>query len=356
MDHCDRYSLRKTARRSFFIGSNTGDGFKLSTDPGLSEDNNERTVIMKGGPGTGKSTLMKTFADRARKAGYDVVEYYCSSDPDSLDAVRAVREGRSILVCDGTSPHVKEMKYPGAASTIFDLSCAWDERRLESERGRIEALTGRKRECFDRAGAALRAACEMSRLARSVGTSSVDTAKLSGFAERCAAAFRRDEGGRRDVITSAISMSGAVTLDTHVSRAQETVFVEDSFGSFGAVLSAMSCALSDRRVSHEVALCPEDPSLVEALYVVGARKLYTAAVMIPGAKRLNCARFVTCEAKKHRTLYRFSKKSAESLVSCALDHLAEAKKYHFELESIYAPSMDFDKVGRLASEKLYSLL
>ena len=356
MDNCGRYSLRSTRERSFFIGSNTGDGFRLSPDRDLDEENNDRVIIIKGGPGTGKSTLMKEFSSRAERAGYSVTEYLCSSDPASLDAVRICTGGRTVLVCDGTSPHVTEMKYPGAVSSVFDLSTFWNVKMLILQREKIVELSAKKRECFERAASLLRAARETENLARSVGISALDTKKLAGFAQRCAAKIKRDFGTGRPVITSALSMNGAVTLDTHISEADEVVFVEDYFGVSGAVLEFISAALSDRGVSHEVSLVPEDHTRIEALYINGIKRLYTAAVHVSGAKHLNCARFVNAEAKAHRALFRFSEKCSGTLISSALDNLAEAKNYHFELERIYSQTMDFDAVSRLASKKLYSLL
>ena len=186
MDNKCRYTLIKCGVRSYFIGSNTGSGFRLSPDPGLREDGCGRMIIMKGGPGTGKSTIMKHFSNRAAAAGYFVTEYFCSSDPSSLDAVRAQRGEKSIVVCDGTAPHVTEMKYPGAVSGIKDLSTARDEAQLIPHREEIVLLTEKKKNCFAKAEASFRAAGVISGVAYKIGREAVNREKLNGFARRTA--------------------------------------------------------------------------------------------------------------------------------------------------------------------------
>ena len=65
----------------FFIGANTARGFVNDADDIFS--GLKKLYILKGGPGTGKSTWMKRAAEKAEKAGYPVERYFCSSDSSS---------------------------------------------------------------------------------------------------------------------------------------------------------------------------------------------------------------------------------------------------------------------------------
>ncbi len=88
---------------NFFLGANSGGGFQSLydgfTDPGGLRD----LMVLKGGPGVGKSTFMKYIGRRAEEAGEDVEYIWCSGDPDSLDGVLLPRLG--IAAVDGTAPH-----------------------------------------------------------------------------------------------------------------------------------------------------------------------------------------------------------------------------------------------------------
>ncbi|MBR2054617.1 MAG: ATPase, partial [Clostridia bacterium] len=100
-----------------YLGSNTAEGF-------FGYYNNlqaaaERAVIIKGGPGVGKSTLMKKVAAHYEEKGLTVHYYHCSGDPDSLDAVFVQENG--FLMADGTSPHVLDPIRPGARDGILKI-------------------------------------------------------------------------------------------------------------------------------------------------------------------------------------------------------------------------------------------
>ena len=90
-------------RIQYFLGANAPGGF-CSLYPELLPPDAARAIyILKGGPGCGKSTLMKRVADRLEEAGLEAEYILCSGDPDSLDAVVFPRAGAAIV--DGTAPH-----------------------------------------------------------------------------------------------------------------------------------------------------------------------------------------------------------------------------------------------------------
>ena len=84
-----------------FFGAATVNG-NVNYIPEVTQEIPKRYLI-KGRPGTGKSTFLKKIALAAKQAGYDVEIYHCSLDPKSLDLV-AVRECGFCLF-DSTAPH-----------------------------------------------------------------------------------------------------------------------------------------------------------------------------------------------------------------------------------------------------------
>ena len=88
--------------KKVFPGNNTSQGFYPFYDYIIKPDCN-RLLILKGGPGVGKSTLMKRIGDTLMEKGFDVELHFCSSDPDSLDGV--VIPALDVAVIDGTAPH-----------------------------------------------------------------------------------------------------------------------------------------------------------------------------------------------------------------------------------------------------------
>ena len=77
----------------YFLGANSPSGFYSLYDHLLPPERASRFYILKGGPGCGKSTLMRQVARQAEEAGEEVEYILCSGDPDSLDAILLPRLG-----------------------------------------------------------------------------------------------------------------------------------------------------------------------------------------------------------------------------------------------------------------------
>lgn len=100
-----------------FLGANSAGGFSSLYDELEKVDNITDMMVLKGGPGVGKSTFMKKLGADAESAGFDVEYVNCSGDPKSLDAVIVPALG--TLAVDGTSPHVVVIKSTNGEKNLW---------------------------------------------------------------------------------------------------------------------------------------------------------------------------------------------------------------------------------------------
>ena len=116
---------------SFFLGANTPSGFYSLYDQMLEPDTARRIYLLKGGPGCGKSSLMRRVA-QALEAGGEQVEYiFCSGDPNSLDAVIFPRLCSAVV--DATAPHAEVQKPTSERGPRIPRNvCLWPESRFSS--------------------------------------------------------------------------------------------------------------------------------------------------------------------------------------------------------------------------------
>ena len=70
----------------YFLGGNTVRGF-VSFYSGFCREPEDFLWVIKGGPGCGKSSFMKTIGRAAEEKGLDVEYVLCSGDPESVDGV-----------------------------------------------------------------------------------------------------------------------------------------------------------------------------------------------------------------------------------------------------------------------------
>ncbi len=87
----------------YFLGANAPGGFYSLYDQLIVPESARAVYILKGGPGCGKSTLMRTVGAMVGIAGHQAEYILCSGDPDSLDAV--VFPQLRVALVDGTAPH-----------------------------------------------------------------------------------------------------------------------------------------------------------------------------------------------------------------------------------------------------------
>lgn len=347
------YTLVKSPRDSFFIGANTEKGFRLSPGGIFDEKNYDGVFILKGGPGTGKSTFMKKIIKHAERAGANTKKYYCSSDPDSLDAITVVSDGKKYLVCDGTSPHVTEMNYPGAISKIVNLSTAWDSYMLAEKREEIITLSTEKSELFSSAYKYLLSAYEIHRSLLQIAERVCDTEKLENTVSRFSERYRKFKGEKREAYTEAFSMKGAVALDTFLRDASEIFYLSDSYCISELYLNILSRELELRGVGFYKILSPINSGVISGIYITGGKVLITHDNLdgkIPEGKIINTKRFLNGKEPEYRGRYRLAAKCCKALLEGAEENLSEAKKRHFALEEIYVPAMNFKKVDRLCRE------
>lgn len=105
--------------KNYFASANTGKNFVNYFNYINQESKKGFQYILKGGPGTGKSTLMKKVGQYFLDKDLDVEYFWCSSDTDSLDGVRIPEYNISVI--DGTAPHSFDASFPSIKQKIVDL-------------------------------------------------------------------------------------------------------------------------------------------------------------------------------------------------------------------------------------------
>jgi len=132
---------------NYYAGGNTAKGFYSLFESNLQDL--EHLYILKGGPGTGKSTLMKWIGLYWEKEGYDIEYIHCASDNESIDGV-IIRE-LSVGIVDGTPPHVIEPTAPGVTGHYVQLNDALDIEKLRLQKIQILSLVHEISQSYEKA-------------------------------------------------------------------------------------------------------------------------------------------------------------------------------------------------------------
>lgn len=357
----------KKSSLHYFLGANTPQGFVSRFDQLGRADRGWRCYVVKGGPGSGKSTLMKKVAAAAAPLDPGLELIHCSSDCGSLDGV--ILPGLRVAVADGTPPHTLEPKYPGAYEVTVPLFSCWNDDRLEEEREKIMALSGKIAAAHEHCVRFLSAAGSLLGDTHRMALEVTDRAKIGRYA---AAFVQRELGRPREYapeeqvrFLSAITDRGPVLFEeTAQSLAERIIFVEDEWGAAGRLLlgAVRSQALKAgfRVISCYCPLAPFDK--LEHLFVPEAGVgLMTSnrfhRLGLRPARTIHARRFCDVESLKlRRKRISFNARAAAQMLEQAARLMAEAKQLHDQLEQCYSAAMDFGKADELAEKVVAKIL
>lgn len=338
----------------YFLGESTPNGFKTYFTNEINTDG-FYTYILKGGPGTGKSTLMKKialeFSDKE-----DIEIYICSSDPHSFDAV--LLKDSKIIVVDGTAPHVFDCKYPGVCQSIIDLGECWDAEILKENKEKIIAVINENAQWHLRCKKYISALASINSDIFSIGKMAVNSDKLKAFCGRFSKKYfpktDKADGTVKYKKLSALTENG---YQTHSFENYQNVFLmNDSYYAGTDEFLQIMCEIALSKgldvIISENSLFNEP--VFEHLLIPELSMAFIASNNITGiicedAKVINFGRFYYKDivgAKKQRI--EFSKKAAGELMSEAASSLKNAKLLHDKIESYYIESVDFEKINKIS--------
>lgn len=344
------------AQIQYFLGANTPAGFYSLYDHLIDLETAQAVYILKGGPGCGKSSLMRRIARHAQAAGYRVQYILCSGDPGSLDGL-VIPELKTALV-DGTAPHVIEPKYPGVVERYINLGQFYDSRGLQQVRAAVAEDTAGYQQHYKRCYRCLSAAAELDADVRELLLTPETEARLAKRARGIIARELRGSGsggGNVHRFLGAVTHRGAVccweTVDAQCKRVYSLL---DSYGLAHTMLAPILSAAAAR--DYAAVVCP-DPMAPDRLAHLLIPELGLAFVTsapgleYPGRphRRIRLDAVPNDEAaRRARPRIRFTRKVSAALKQEAVDALAQAKARHDVLEEHYNPYVDFQGVYALA--------
>ena len=338
---------------SYFLGANSRDGF-FSLYSEFCRDKGDFMHIIKGGPGTGKSSFMRKLAHAAQNKGLEVEYVLCSGDPNSLDGIY-IPELKTGWV-DGTAPHVLEPKCFGVDSDYVNLGIFCNTPLTEVDFSYVNLIYELYRAKYNVAYDFLKSASLLRRRALPT-VFSEDQMKLFRweiqdiFKQHVPAA--NGKASIRKRFYRAVCCKGELYLNESVNSLCKQIYV--FYSEFDGANAALRIA-AEEAAKHGVELIlsydPRDTEKLDAVLIpelslgfVGSGwelENETEIIMdsvLPKDK--------TRELRAHlREICRLEDK----IVGLACGFLAEAKELHDELEEVYKAAMDFKALDEFTEE------
>ena len=321
--------------RGLFASANTAYGFQSYFAEIFGDAS--RRVILKGGPGCGKSHLMKAIAAESEARGEETVRYYCSSDADSLDGL--ILPERGIAILDGTAPHIFDPIDPGAVDEILWLGECWDRGVLAARAGEITGLRTQKKECYRTAYAMLAARGNVENACRDLMERSLRRDAVERFAAEICSRLHACSGRIAYGNIESVGMQGRVRYRDFEKRADSVTRLEVAGGILTAAIYRELLRTGKSAAISFSPLAPEDP---DAILLPDGRAFIVGGSAGDGETPLPLADFLADSPAK-ASLARL-RAAADALDAVIHSVFSEIAAHHFALERIYGTAMDFAAV------------
>lgn len=349
----------KGIQRNLYPGGNTPQGFYSYYNYILTQKKAEKIFCIKGGPGVGKSTLMKQIGEYFFNKGENVDYLWCSSDADSIDGV-LMRE-RNVAIIDATSPHIVDPVTPGAVDEIINLGTFWDEYELRKNKKSIMCSSEIIKSFFGMAYCYLLCASVHYDFMTDNLSHLIDDNMLCETVDSINSSFceirkRGSESGKRKkLFASAITPGGLKNgFESMVQNIDNIVILEVPVGfRTETVMKPIADTFVRSGFEIEEFYCPMDPEKkLEHIIVPSVKTAFLSSNKFHMVADLNyTSKYKIAVDRKNNELiydiYSEQLDAAENDIMSAVRMLKCAKAQHDVLEKYYIDAMDFSKIADL---------
>ena len=348
--------------RKLFPGANTANG-SFNFFNYMIPENVKRIFCLKGGPGVGKSSMMKKIAKEFIENGYDVELHYCPSDPSSLDGIVIKKLG--VVLLDGTAPHIVDPKDPGAIDEIINLGDYWNVEELENNRKEIVDCGKSISESFQRAYKFLKASEPIYYDIETKYTNCMDFGKVNLATEQFInTIFEGIESSgvykaERHLFGTAITPIGHLDYaDSLLSEVDKIYYLKGSVGTGKTTfLKRVYQMAVEKGMKVEVYHYPLIKEKIETIIIKDLNVGITTSSIFEDKEIIDLEQFLNKEKLyEYEEEIEVDKKVFDELINYAISNLKKAKAKHDVIEAYYVPSMKFELIDSFKDELVERIL
>lgn len=330
----------------FFAAANGADGFRSYFDEIFPSDTLDGVFILKGGPGTGKSTLLKELAKAFSRPEIEAEIFYCSSDPASLDGLLLTHKDRRVAVLDGTAPHERDARLPGAADMLINLGDGFDCSALRKRKSEILSLQKKKSLAYKDAYFYLKLfGIFLSKIEAETESRLKKDAVLAWTKEHVFPHIQpKEPRSFSPRLIRAFSRDGIVRLCSYENNCEKHFGFFGDMTTCGILLRETLSILKDAGCGGLFAPSPFTHALIDGL-LLKDEKIAICASNEEKNGYLPCTDFFSAATEENEMRLREYRAEGERFLALAKKALLQASEHHFALEHIYTPAMHFDRLS-----------
>ncbi len=349
--------------KNYYAGSNTYLGFYSLYEDAFRDL--DYLYILKGGPGTGKSSLMRDIGIKMLNNNYNIEFYHCSSDNQSLDGL--IIPQLNLGFVDGTAPHIIDPIYPGAVDQIINLGDFWDRNRLRENKEDIKHLTKKISSNFVEAYQQFNKAKEVYDEWKGIYLSAIDFNKVNMVTEKLTEEIfdqeilREGNPKTKRLFFGAITPEGPVNYINNITKDIKKRYIVKGRPGSGKSIMMKKIGMQAESLGLSVVYYPSafDPNSLDMVIIpsLSVAIIDGTAPHIINPERDNDKVIDMFELCMDQQIEKLNEGKLENIeqrykikMTIGTNHLKEAKRLHDELEKFYISSMNFEKISMKKDE------
>lgn len=348
----------------FFLSANSAEGFLSFFESSYDINKGWHAYILKGGPGTGKSSFMKKLGEKAQEKNIEYELIFCSSDPNSLDGIIFPKLKKIIL--DGTNPHLVTPKYPGAYETELNLSLFWNNESLVKNKEKIANETNKNKAFHKAASLYLRAAGQPIKDNFELASKFLNEEKAIRFAEKTAKnniPKLKSQPKEWKRFINGSTPFGEISFKDSLCKIYNHIIIEDEYGTASSLIFEYIREFALKN-NHEIITLKNHilPSfitegiIIPSLNLCFLRKLKCDKIS-NDTRIIHSSRFYKEELlSKYKHRIKLGAKLSKEFSTVAYNFLNKALETHNKTEAYYINSMDFKKLDKYTNAIIKEIL
>lgn len=339
----------------FFLGANTPFGFSSFFNQIGEYKRDWYRFFIKGGPGTGKSSLMKTLVTYFNNNTDNIELIYCSSDPESLDG--AIFYDQKFSVVDATPPHTLEPLFPGTFEQTISLCDCWDDSILKKNQDIIINLCDQNKFYHSQATNLFLGAYGLLKNSFDIVNRFIDKDHLdifvNEFIDKQLSNLKTIGHGEENLrFLSTVSVGKVVFFDQTIKNIADKIFViNDPFGPISNyILSKIRESLLSSNIDIITCYCSIfnknkiDHILVPSLKMAFVTSNEYHNFTDPCQKIIDHNDFLKYINRDLEQQLIFNQEETKKIIIKIMDFIQEAKKIHDKIERCYFEAINFKLV------------
>ncbi|MGB9839631.1 AAA family ATPase [Thermovenabulum sp.] len=349
--------------RRYFPGTSTPYGYLPFFSNVISWKEAKKIYVLKGGPGTGKSTFLGKLGERLLEEGYDVEFLHCSADSNSLDGIYLAKEG--IALVDGTAPHVIDPNFPGAVDVIINLGDYWSANILIKNKDEIINLQEQIKDCYLHAFTHLKIAKACYDEVESIYIKAVKKLEFQRFLNEFIYDVFKDKQAAhkipkvRKMFASSITPEGKVNFIKNLFDPLKYKYIFTS--ASGELVNEVLKAIRDRALmlgyNIEEFHCPVTTEKIDHLILpeislgfVTSKEPHLYSEPVGNIKLVNLDNYIDFNKINQNKFVKLASERIINALDEAVEGMKEAKHLHDDLEKFYIESMNFNRIDKLLED------